>query len=144
MEFDYQTAFGRNLGLISKQQQELLRKARIAIAGLGGVGGAQACALARLGIGHFTLADLDTFELSNFNRQLGATMSTIGRAKTDVIAEAIRAVNPSAEIKLIAEGITNDTIDTFLESADGILDALDFSCYKERFLLYKHARAHSN
>jgi len=139
--FDYQTAFGRNLGLVSPEQQKRLRRARVAIAGLGGVGGAEALALVRLGIGRFTLADLDTYELSNFNRQLGATMATIGRSKVEVTAEAISAVNPTAEIRLVPEGITDETIDEFLEGADAVIDALDFSCFKERFLLYKRARA---
>ena len=98
--FDYFTAFQRNLGFVSKAEQEKLRVSRVAIAGLGGTGGAQVHALARLGIGHFNLADLDTFELVNFNRQIGATMQTIGRRKTEVMAELAHSINPEADVRL--------------------------------------------
>ena len=69
MEFDYDTAFERNIGILSKADQQRLRSSRVAIAGLGGTGSAQVHALARTGIGAFNLADPDTFELANFNRQ---------------------------------------------------------------------------
>ncbi|GAB6068445.1 ThiF family adenylyltransferase [Methylothermus subterraneus] len=138
--FDYTTAFSRNLGFLSAEEQARLRKARAAIAGLGGTGGAQAQALARLGIGRFTLADPDTFELANFNRQAGAFMHTIGRNKAEVTAEIIQAINPEAEIRRLDEGIGVKNIDSFLDGADVVIDSLDFYCFEERFLLYSKAR----
>src|SRR5437762_11146275 len=90
ISFDYETAFRRNRGFVSSEEQQRLRRARVAVAGLGGTGGAQVQALARTGIGAFTLADPDTFELVNFNRQLGAFMHTLGRNKTDVASEFAR------------------------------------------------------
>ncbi len=138
--FDYQKAFSRNLGFIKPEEQERLRKARIAIAGLGGVGGIQAVALARMGVGRFTLADLDIFELTNFNRQMGASVDTIGRKKTEVTREMIHAINPTAEVRTLDQGIQPSTIDTFLEGADLVIDALDFGCFDERFLLYAKTR----
>ncbi len=138
--FDYFTAFGRNLGFLDRNEQNTLRDARVAIAGLGGTGGAQAHALARSGIGHFTLADLDTFELANFNRQLGATMNSIGQAKVDVIADIVSSINPEADIRKLPDGINPDNIDRFLQDVDVVVDSLDFYCFKERFLLYREAR----
>lgn len=75
-EFNYEEAFSRNLGWITEREREILRHKTVAIAGMGGVGGAHALTLARLGICHFHISDMDHFELANFNRQAGAFMST--------------------------------------------------------------------
>ena len=138
--FDYLTAFKRNLGFLSKVEQQKIRDSRVAVVGLGGTGGAQVHALARLGIGAFNLADPDAFDLVNFNRQIGATMNTIGRPKTAVMGELVRNINPEADIRLFNEGIHPDNIAQFLEDVDVIVDSLDFYCFKERFLLYRNAR----
>ncbi len=140
MKFDYSTAFARNAGFLSRAEQEQLRGSRVAIAGLGGTGGAQVHGLARMGIGTFNLADPDTFELINFNRQLGATMETIGRRKADVYEEIVRSINPEADIRLFTSGISSETIDQFLIDVDVVIDSLDFYCFEERFLLYARAR----
>lgn len=138
--FDYDTAFQRNLGFLDRAEQQKLRNARVAIAGLGGTGGAQVHALVRSGIGGFNLADLDAFELANFNRQSGATMSTIGRPKVNVAAEQVRNINPDASIELFDTGIAEENIDAFLKNVDVVVDSLDFYCFEQRFLLYKNAR----
>lgn len=141
MQYDYFEAFSRNLGFLSREGQTRLRSARVAIAGLGGTGGAQVHALARMGIGKFHLADPDTFELVNFNRQSGATLPNIGRLKSEVARETILAINPEADIQTFDSGVTVGNIDTFLEGVDVVVDSLDFYCFEERFLLYRHARA---
>ncbi len=140
MQYDYFQAFNRNLGFLSLEEQTRLKNARIAIAGLGGTGGAQVHALSRMGIGRFHLADPDTFELVNFNRQSGATMPNLGRLKTDVARETILAINPDAEIAVFEQGITVGNIDTFFQGVDIVVDSLDFYCFDERFLLYGKAR----
>ena len=139
--FDYSTAFRRNLGFITESQQEKLRNARVAVAGLGGTGGAQVHALARLGMGRFTLADPDVFELVNFNRQSGATVPNLGRLKTDVARETVLSINPDADVAVFNQGITADNIDAFLQGVDVVVDSLDFYCFEERFMLYGKARA---
>lgn len=139
-DYDYGTAFRRNLGFLSREEQERLRTARVAVAGLGGTGGAQVHALARLGIGRFHLADPDTFELVNFNRQIGATIQTIGRRKTEVMAELVASINPEAQVRLFESGISPDNVSEFLDGVDVVVDSLDFYCFKERFLLYRNAR----
>lgn len=140
MKFDYSTAFARNIGFLSKAEQEQLRGSRVAIAGLGGTGGAQVHGLARMGIGAFNLADPDTFELINFNRQLGATMETIGRHKAEVCEEIVHSINPEADVRLFRSGISSENIDQFLIDVDVVVDSLDFYCFEERFMLYASAR----
>ena len=140
MKYDYFEAFSRNLGFLSREEQGQLKDARVAIAGLGGTGGAQVHALSRMGIGKFHLADPDTFELVNFNRQSGATLPNIGRLKTEVARETILAINPEADIQTFESGVGVENIDTFLEGVDVVVDSLDFYCFEERFLLYRHAR----
>jgi hypothetical protein len=140
MKFDYSTAFARNIGFLSEAEQQRLRGTRVAIAGLGGTGGAQVHGLARMGIGAFNLADPDTFELINFNRQLGATMETIGRHKAEVCEEIVHSINPDADVRLFPSGISAETIDEFLIDVDVVVDSLDFYCFEERFLLYASAR----
>lgn len=139
--YDYDQAFCRNLGFLSPEEQTRLRNARVAIAGLGGTGGGQVHALSRMGIGRFHVADPDTFELVNFNRQSGATVANINRRKTDVARETILSINPEAEVAVFEEGITPENIDLFLKDVDVVVDSLDFYCFQERFLLYGKARS---
>lgn len=75
-----------------------LEEARVAVFGVGGVGGYVVEALARSGIGHLDLIDNDTVALSNLNRQIIATMNTLGRPKVDVMRERILSINPYAEV----------------------------------------------
>jgi len=126
MSFDYHEAFSRNLGWLTETEQEVLRNKRIAIAGLGGVGGSHLLTLTRLGIGAFNLADFDQFELPNFNRQAGASMVHLGRNKIDVMAELARGVNPELTIEQYPAGVTSNNLHAFLEDVDLYVDSLDF------------------
>jgi len=137
--FAYETAFSRNVGLISPAEQRALRNSRVAIAGLGGVGGAHATTLARTGLGAFTIADPDCFEWANANRQAGCMASTIGQSKAGVLAGMVRDINPEADIRTLA-AIGPDTIDDFLTGADIVVDGLDFFAVHARILLYREAR----
>jgi len=85
-DFDYNTAFSRNIGWLTRDEQAQLRNKRIAIAGMGGVGGRHLLTLTRLGIGGFNIADFDHFEIENFNRQAGANMDSLGQGKFGVLA----------------------------------------------------------
>jgi sulfur-carrier protein adenylyltransferase/sulfurtransferase len=139
-DFSYDKAFCRNHGFLTSEEQKKLRSACIAVAGLGGAGGAQALALTRLGIGNFKLADLDVYELSNFNRQMGSSIHSLGKKKTHTTRDQILSINPEASVTLYEEGISASSIDGFMENVDVIMDALDFNCFAERFLLYRKAR----
>lgn len=137
--FDYDAAFSRNLGLVQPSEQQRLRAARVAIAGLGGVGGVHATTLARTGIGHFHLADFDEFEVHNINRQAGAAVSTFGQRKADVMARMVSDINPSAEVKLFEAGVTSENIDEFLNGVDVLVDGLDFFAVDVRDMMYRAA-----
>src|SRR3954449_130001 len=103
--FSYPQAFERNLGWITEAEQQVLRGKRVAIAGMGGVGGAHLLTLTRLGIGNFHIADFDHFEVHNFNRQVGATMQSVGRPKVDVMAEMAMSINPELDVRRFPEGV---------------------------------------
>jgi molybdopterin/thiamine biosynthesis adenylyltransferase len=124
--FIYDVAFSRNLGWFTEPEQLALRGKRVAIAGLGGVGGIHLLTLARLGVGAFHIADLDTFELANFNRQVGATMQTLGRPKVDVLEEMAHAINPNLHIQRFGAGVTGANIEQFLTGVDLFVDGFDF------------------
>lgn len=138
--WSYQEAFSRNLGLISAPEQEKLRTSRVAVAGLGGVGGIDLVALARLGIGRFTIADPDIFEIRNTNRQYGAMRSTEGRSKADVMCAIVRDINPEAEIRVFREPIGPENADAFLADADVLVDGIDAFEIDLRRILFRKAR----
>lgn len=124
--FSTTEAFERNLGLVTPEEQSRLGRATVAIVGCGGVGGLHAHTLARLGIGRFRICDPDTFSIANFNRQIGATMATVGRNKAEVTAEMIKAINPEAEVRIIEGGLNSSNLAAFLEGTDLFLDGIDF------------------
>jgi molybdopterin/thiamine biosynthesis adenylyltransferase len=126
MTFDYNEAFSRNLGWITEAEQESLKCKRVAIAGLGGVGGGHLLTQCRLGIGAFNIADFDEFELANFNRQAGASMSHLNRPKVDVLREMALDINPELDVRQFAKGVQPEGIDAFLDGVDLYVDSLDF------------------
>ena len=139
--FDYNTAFSRNIGWVTEAEQERLRNCRVAIGGLGGVGGVHLLTLARLGIGKFNVADFDKFDLVNFNRQVGATMSSLDRPKIEVLEEMARDINPELDIHLFPEGLSSDNLDKFLEGVDVYVDGLDFFVFDIRRKTFAACRA---
>jgi molybdopterin/thiamine biosynthesis adenylyltransferase len=135
----YKEAFSRNRGLISDKDQDLLRGTRVAIPGLGGVGGVHATTLMRLGIGKFTIADGDTFAFVNFNRQVGAMSSTIDNKKVEVMKRTLLDINPFADIRSFGF-IDKDNVDSFLEDIDIVIDGMDFFEIETRRLIFRKAR----
>lgn len=123
--FSYEEGFSRNIGWVTEAEQQQLRRTRVAVGGLGGVGGSHVITLARLGVGRFTITDLDTFDWANLNRQAGASVSTMGRPKLDVMAEQVRGINPESDLRLMPKGIDEANIDYFLEGANLYMDSLD-------------------
>jgi molybdopterin/thiamine biosynthesis adenylyltransferase len=138
--FSYPGAFARNLGLVNPEEQERLRSSRVAIAGMGGVGGIHLITLARLGIGAFHIADPDDFELVNFNRQYGATLRSLGRGKAEVMAEEARAINPELQLRAFSEAITPENVGEFLDGVDVFVDGIDFFDIAARRLVFREAR----
>ncbi len=118
--------YSRTRLLIGEDGIEKLRNARIALFGLGGVGGYAAEALARAGVGHMDLIDDDTVSLTNLNRQLLATHSSIGSYKVDVAAKRIADIDPSIEVRTFKTFYLPETADQFdFSRYDYVLDAID-------------------
>jgi molybdopterin-synthase adenylyltransferase len=130
--FDYEQAFARNLGWVTGAEQTRLRQCRVAIAGMGGVGGEHLLTLARLGIGRFRIADFDHFDLPNMNRQAGAAVSTLGCAKARVLAEMARDIHPALDLDVWERPVEPDNVDAFLADVDVYVDGLDFFAFTAR------------
>ena len=112
--------------LLGQPAMKTLRKSRVAVFGIGGVGSFTVEALARAGVGHFLLVDDDLVCLKNLNRQLIALHSTIGRPKVEVMAERVRDINPEAEVETRQAFYLPENADTFdLACCDYIVDAVD-------------------
>ncbi|WP_343847036.1 ThiF family adenylyltransferase [Bowmanella denitrificans] len=135
--FDYENAFSRNIGWFTESEQAELKDKCVAIAGCGGVGGIHTLTMARLGIGRFKLADFDDFGIENFNRQVGATMDTVGLPKLDVTQKSVKGINPDAYCEVYPKGINDENIDVFLDGADLYIDSLDFFAMPPRRLVFQ-------
>jgi molybdopterin/thiamine biosynthesis adenylyltransferase len=134
--FDFNTAFSRTIGWLTEAELQRLNNTRVAIAGLGGVGGSHLLTLTRLGVGGFNLADFDTFALENFNRQAGANLDTIDRPKLEVLLEMALSINPELDIKQFPKGVSPTQADTFLADCDLYLDGLDFFAMEARRAIF--------
>ena len=130
--FDYSKAFSRNIGWVTQQEQAQLRSSRVAIAGMGGVGGAHLLTLTRMGVGKFHIADFDHFDLANFNRQAGASMASLGQPKVEVLAAMARDINPEVDIRVFAGGVDRMNLPDFLGPVDLYVDGLDFFAFSAR------------
>ena len=113
--------------LLGEEKLEQLKRASVLVVGLGGVGAYAAEMIARAGVGRMTIADADTVSATNINRQLIALHSTIGREKSDLMAERLRDINPEIELTVINRFIKDDETDALLDSDsfDFVVDAID-------------------
>ena len=118
--------FLRTEMLLGRDAIEKLHSARVAVFGLGGVGGYAVEALARSGIGSLDLIDSDTVSISNLNRQILATHSTVGKLKVDAARQRVLDINPACSVKTYPIFYTPDTADQFdFAQYDYIVDAID-------------------
>jgi molybdopterin/thiamine biosynthesis adenylyltransferase len=120
-----------------EEGQEKLKRTRVFIAGAGGLGSPSSIYLAAAGVGTIRIADHDTVELSNLNRQVLHWDENIGRRKTDSAEAKLRKLNPGVRIEAIAETITEDNVSQLVADSDFIVDALDN--LPTRYLLNKTA-----
>ena len=112
--------------LIGKEGLEQLAASHVFLAGLGGVGSWCAEALARAGVGRLPLVDMDVVAVSNINRQLPALLSTLGRAKAEVMAERIRDIHPDCRLTVLTDFLTPDNIPALMPvDADYVVDCID-------------------
>lgn len=135
--FDYDLAFSRNIGWFTEEEQQVLKSKRVAIAGMGGVGGSHLVTLVRLGITKFNLSDFDEFACENTNRQVGANINSYDKKKLDTMVEMAKSINPEIDIKLFPEGINDENTDEFLENVDCYVDSLDFFAIKPRITVFR-------
>ncbi len=113
--------------LLGEEKLQMLRDARVLVVGLGGVGAYAAEMIARAGVGRMTIAEADTVSPSNINRQLIALHSTVGRSKTELMAERLLDINPDLELRAVDRFIKDDETYALLDSArfDYVVDAID-------------------
>lgn len=137
---EYIDIFERNIGIYTQEQQDLLRRSTVSIGGVGGPGGIAAITLARMGIGRLKIADPDVFEAHNMNRQPGANMDTLGMNKTDAMALQLLNINPHLTITTYRNGVNSECLEHFLEGADVIIDAIDYSAPLVKLNMYRGAR----
>lgn len=123
---DYDFRFGGIARLFGREALARLRAAHVCIVGIGGVGSWTVEALARSGVGHLTLVDLDEVCVSNVNRQLHALNAEVGRAKVEVMADRVRGINPECEVRPVLQFFTEANADALLETRyDFVVDAID-------------------
>lgn len=131
----------RNIGWITRAEQELLRSSIVGIAGTGGMGGLIAQALVRMGVGEIRMADCERFDVSNINRQFGAMRTTIGQSKALATARLIRSISDDTTLVVYPQGITEDTADQFLQGCTIVCDEIEVLAVSARILLHRQARA---
>jgi molybdopterin/thiamine biosynthesis adenylyltransferase len=137
--FSYDEFTTRNIGFVTAAEQQTLRAARVLVIGVGGMGGAAVQSLARTGIGSFAIADIDTFEVSNLNRQVFADLDSVDQHKAEATAARLRRINP--EISLEVGG--NDWmrhLDDWLARYPVVINGMDD--IGAGIELYRRARRH--
>ncbi len=130
--------YHRNLGAISPSEQVKLLQSKVAIIGVGGLGGTVLELLARMGIGKLIIADKDIIGDSNLNRQILSTETNLGQSKTTVAVKRVKKINSSIEIISHSIFVNSDNVEKIIEGADVVVDALD--SLPSRFVLQKACR----
>jgi len=130
MEITREQRLNRTALLLNEEQMEKLKNAHVMLLGLGGVGSYAAEALARGGVGKMTLVDNDDVAVSNLNRQLPALSSTVGRLKTDVVAQRLRDLAPDMELTAINAFYLPETPVEIPEDCTVVVDAIDTTSAK--------------
>jgi molybdopterin/thiamine biosynthesis adenylyltransferase len=141
-EHFYARLTARNAGLIDPVEQQRLREARILVAGCGSIGGAAVEPLVRLGAEHLVLAEPDTYELHNLNRQ-HACLDDVGCNKATALAVWAAGVNPYAQIDVEPSGVTADTVTALVAGCSVVIDGVDVTAsppLRCKFLLHQAAQ----
>jgi len=118
--------FRRNCLLYGEEGIEIFKNSSVAVIGIGGVGSYVAEALGRSGIGRLILVDYDIIDITNINRQIHATMETVGRSKVDIMKERLITINPDLRVESYKEKFSEENKDFLFENqVDYIADAID-------------------
>lgn len=134
--------FSRTRLLLGEEPIEKLKKATVAVFGIGGVGGYTVEALARSGVGKLVLVDNDTVSLTNINRQIIALHSTVGRYKTEVMRERIQDINPNAQVEIHTCFFLPENASQFdFSEYDYVVDAVDTVTAKIEIIMQAKAKS---
>ena len=118
--------FRRLINLIGENNLQKLNNSKFLVFGVGGVGGYTVEALTRSGVGEITVVDFDTVSSSNINRQIIATVQTVGKLKVEVIKDRMLSINPNIKVNALATKVDNTTIDSIdFSSYNFVVDAID-------------------
>lgn len=120
--------------------QNAISGSTVGVAGCGGIGGAIAMRLARLGVRHIKVADPDSFDWSNINRQYGSRKDTIGQNKAEVVGNLVHDLAGDVTVEIYPEGITEESASHFVAGCDLVLDQMDFYLIRERYALHREFR----
>ncbi len=134
------TLFDRNIGVWSEDYQDRLQEVEIGIAGVGGAAHSAIDILLRNGVKRFRLADPDSFEIHNLQRQILATRKDLGRNKAEAVRDYILSVVPDAEVRVYNEGLNDENLGPFLDGLDYVIEALDISVLQLKRDLHQQAR----
>ena len=135
----YEVRTSRNEGFVDRHEQAVLRTSSIFVCGVGGMGGAAVASLARAGVGRLGIADFDTFEASNLNRQLFASTRTLGRSKTEAVREELLTIDPELRVERYGADWT-DRLAEILTAHDIVVNGMDDP--RAALALYRAARRH--
>lgn len=138
MYFGDKALFFNSVLLFSEDDMKQLTNSKVAIAGIGGIGSIATEMLTRNGIGNLRVADIDPYEDKNLNRQIFATMDTIGINKAIAAADRIGLINPECKVKIFDRGVRLDNVEEFCSGADVILVQTDTESTK--IILHRTAK----
>ena len=122
--FSYSEFTTRNIGFVTQAEQERLRAAHVLCIGVGGMGGAAVQSLVRTGIGHLAIADIDTFEVSNLNRQVFADLDSVDQHKAEATAARLKRINPELALE-VAGGDWMSKLDDWLARYPIVINGMD-------------------
>ncbi|MGG4449384.1 HesA/MoeB/ThiF family protein [Brevibacillus porteri] len=140
MEMDsfYWEMVKKNIGVYTTEEQNRLKEGRVIIFGLGGVGGMEAILCARMGIGQVTGVDPDEFEVSNINRQMLATVHSLGKSKAATAEEALQSINPYISVRCVQANVDEDNVLELMKGHDLVIEAVDD--IPSRVIIHRTAR----
>ncbi|MBI5680370.1 MAG: HesA/MoeB/ThiF family protein [Methanobacterium sp.] len=121
----YWEIVSRQMGIVTKSEQERLKEAKITVVGCGGIGGATTEMLVRMGVGNLRIIDKDNFDVSNINRQLMSSFYSVGKSKVSVTEETLKSINPFTNIEAIEKEVNEDNVNEIVADSDIVIDALD-------------------
>ena len=122
---EYWEMLTRQMPLVSEEEQEKFKNAKVTVIGCGGIGGLTIEMLARMGVGELVLVDEDAFDLSNLNRQTLSTHENLGQPKSEVAEKRVMEINPYVNVTSYSEHVDEENIDKLIKDSRIVIDALD-------------------